>query len=60
MTTKRGGPNRGQGRKPLAEGDPTVTVCVKMPRSLEQKLGRISGESRSEWVRDQVKKAKET
>ena len=37
MTT-RGGPGRGQGRKPVAEGEQTVTVSLRMTEAQREKL----------------------
>lgn len=58
--SKRGGPNRGQGRKPLSDSEPTVTICIRMPESLRDKLERIAGEKgKGQWVRVQVRRARE-
>ena len=50
----RGGPGRGQGRKPLKAGDPTVTVLIKMPTSTRENLKVLGG---SAWVRAQIESA---
>ncbi len=54
---KRGGPGRGQGRKPVAEGQQTVTVSLRMTAAQRDKLARIGG---AEWVRLRIDKARET
>lgn len=46
--TKRGGPGRGQGRKPIKEGQDTVTVSLRMIAEQREKLARLGG---SVWVR---------
>ena len=55
MTT-RGGPGRGQGRKPVAEGEQTVTVSLRMTEAQREKLARLGG---AEWVRGKIDRAKE-
>ena len=47
---KRGGPGRGQGRKPL-DDIPSVIVPIRMKRSQKEKLARIGG---AQWVRDKI------
>ena len=37
----RGGAGRGQGRKPVAEGQPTVTVSLRMTVAQRDKLQRL-------------------
>ena len=54
---KRGGPGRGQGRKPVAEGEPTITVSLPMTAAQRGKLARLGG---AEWVRRRIDKARET
>lgn len=54
---KRGGPGRGQGRKPVAEGQQTVTVSLRMTAAQRDKLARLGG---AEWVRQRIDKARET
>jgi hypothetical protein len=54
---KRGGPGRGQGRKPVAEGQQTVTVSLRMTAAQRDKLARLGG---AEWVRLRIDKARET
>ena len=56
IVTGRGGPGRGQGRKPLGEDEPTVSFPVKMTASQREKLKRLGG---APWVRERIDKAKE-
>lgn len=51
---KRGGPGRGQGRKPVKQGEETVTVSLRMTASQRDKLGRLGG---AEWVRRKIDRA---
>jgi hypothetical protein len=53
---KRGGPGRGQGRKPLKEGQETVTLSVRLTAAQREKLKRLGGAA---WLRDRIDKAKE-
>ena len=55
-TLKRGGPGRGQGRKPLKEGQETVTLSVRLTVAQREKLERLGGAA---WLRDRIDKAKE-
>lgn len=55
MTSNRGGPGRGQGRKPVAEGRQTVTVSLRMTEAQRDKLALLGG---AEWVRQRIDKAK--
>lgn len=55
--TRRGGPGRGQGRKPVKAGEETVTVSLRMTVSQRDKLARLGG---AEWVRQRIDKARET
>ncbi len=55
MTSNRGGPGRGQGRKPVAEGQQTVTVSLRMTEAQRDKLALLGG---AEWVRQRIDKAK--
>jgi len=55
MTSNRGGPGRGQGRKPVAEGRQTVTVSLRMTEAQRDKLALLGG---AEWVRKRIDKAK--
>jgi hypothetical protein len=52
----RGGSGRGQGRKPVKQGEPTVTVSLRMTASQREKLARLGG---ALWVRGKIDKAKE-
>jgi len=54
---KRGGPGRGQGRKPLKHGEETVTVSLRMTPYQRAKLARLGGAG---WVRAKIDKARET
>lgn len=56
MTSNRGGPGRGQGRKPVKQGEETVTVSLRMTPEQRAKLARLGG---AEWVRTRINKAKE-
>jgi len=53
---KRGGPGRGQGRKPLKDGQETVTLSVRLTVAQREKLERLGG---AVWLRDRIDKAKE-
>jgi hypothetical protein len=55
MKKQRGGPGRGQGRKPIKEGQDTVTVSLRMTTDQRDKLARLGG---AEWVRQRIDKAK--
>jgi hypothetical protein len=52
---RRGGPDRGQGRKPLSEGEPTVTVSIKMTVTQKAKLAKLGGPA---WIRQMINAAK--
>lgn len=52
---QRGGPGRGQGRKPIKEGQDTVTVSLRMTAAQRDKLALLGG---AEWVRQRIDKAK--
>ena len=56
LLPKRGGPGRGQGRKPLKEGQETVTLSVRLTVAQREKLDRLGGAA---WLRDRIDKAKE-
>lgn len=56
QTTNRGGAGRGQGRKPIKPGEPTVTVNVRMTDGQRDKLTRLGG---APWVRARIDKARE-
>lgn len=51
----RGGAGRGQGRKPIKNGQETVTVSLRMTESQRDKLALLGG---AEWVRQRIDKAK--
>jgi len=53
---RRGGPGRCQGRKPLKEGQETVTLSVRLTVAQREKLERLGGAA---WLRDRIDKAKE-
>ena len=55
-TTKHGGPGRGQGRKPVKQGEETVTVSLRVTVAQREKLARLGG---AEWVRGKIDRAKE-
>jgi len=55
MQSKRGGHGRGQGRKPIKEGQDTVTVSLRMTEAHRDKLALLGG---AEWVRQRIDKAK--
>ncbi len=55
-TLKRGGPGRGQGRKPTKEGQETVTLSIRLTVAQRAKLERLGG---APWLRDRIDKAKE-
>ena len=55
MNAQRGGPGRGQGRKPIKEGQGTVTVSLRMTEAQRDKLALLGG---AEWVRQRIDKAK--
>ena len=44
----RGGPGRGQGRKPVKQGEETVTLSLRVTVAQREKLERLGG---AEWVR---------
>lgn len=50
----RGGPGRGQGRKPLADGEETVLVSMRMTSSQRAKLAALGG---APWVRSAIDSA---
>lgn len=53
---QRGGPGRGQGRKPLAKsGEVMKPRAVRMTDAEWEKLLKLGG---SEWLRDKIKRAK--
>lgn len=56
MSKPKGGPGRGQGRKPLAAGEETVTVSLRVTVAQREKLERLGG---AKWVRERIDRAKE-
>jgi len=52
----RGGPGRGQGRKPKEVSEAMTPVTIKMSEPQKEKLARLGG---APWVRDRIDKAKE-
>ena len=54
MTT-HGGSGRGQGRKPLSEGEQTVMFALRMTAAQREKLTLLGG---AEWVRSKIDRAK--
>jgi hypothetical protein len=53
---KRGGPGRGQGRKPVKQGEETVNLSLRVTVAQREKLARLGG---AEWVRGKIDRAKE-
>ena len=47
----RGGPGRGQGRKPVKQGEETVTLSLRVTVAQREKLERLGG---AEWVRGKI------
>ena len=54
---KRGGPGRGQGRKPVEQGEEKGTVSLRVTPEQRAKLARLGG---AEWLRTKIDKARET
>ncbi len=52
--TKRGGPGRGQGRKPVKRGDETVTLSLRVTITQREKLSQLGGAA---WVRHKIDRA---
>lgn len=50
-----GGAGRGQGRKPLPEGEAMIPVTLKMKPAQREKLASLGG---APWVRQKIDKAK--
>ena len=55
MITNRGGPGRGQGRKPVKQGEETVTISLRMTTAQRNKLAQLGG---ADWVRNRIDKTK--
>jgi hypothetical protein len=51
MENKRGGHGRGQGRKPIKQGEETKTISLRMTLSQKEKLHRLGG---GKWVREKI------
>lgn len=51
----RGGPGRGQGRKPETADGPMVPVTIKMTEPQRAKLKELGG---GKWVREKIDRAK--
>ena len=54
MKQQRGGPGKGQGRKPVKQGEETVTVSLRMTPDQRAKLALLGG---AEWVRQKIDSA---
>lgn len=52
---RRGGAGRGQGRKPITQGEETVTVSIRITTSQRAKLADLGGAA---WVRQQIEEKK--
>ena len=50
----RGGPGRGQGRKPLAQGEKTIPVTIRLTETQRDMLAALGG---PKWVREQIEKS---
>ena len=55
VSGQRGGPGRGQGRKPVKAGEETVTVSLRMTEAQREKLALLGG---ADWIRKRIDKAK--
>jgi hypothetical protein len=51
---KRGGPGRGQGRKPLSPDQQTVVITLRMTPAQRERLRLLGGPA---WVRQQIDRA---
>ena len=54
--TGRGGPGRGQGRKPLADGEAMVLFGLRVKPAQLEKLKRLGGAA---WIRERINRAKD-
>jgi hypothetical protein len=52
--TGQGGAGRGQGRKPLAPDEKSITVGIRMTTSQREKMDALGG---APWVRDKIDQA---
>jgi hypothetical protein len=48
--------DRGQGRKPVKEGEETTSMTIRLTVDQREKLARLGG---AQWLRDRIDKAKE-
>lgn len=55
VSGQRGGPGRGQGRKPVKAGEETVTVSLRMTEAQREKLALLGC---ADWIRKRIDKAK--
>jgi hypothetical protein len=55
-STGRGGAGRGQGRKPLPDGETMVIVPIRLRPAQREKLKRLGS---GEWVRKKIDQEKE-
>jgi hypothetical protein len=53
---KHGGAGRGQGRKPVKQGEETITLSIRVTVAQREKLSMLGG---AEWVRGKIDRAKE-
>lgn len=53
---KRGGPGKGQGRKAVAPGEPSIIIKPTLSESQAQKYERLGGHA---WLRRQIDSAPE-
>lgn len=51
----RGGADRGQGRKPIKQGEKTVIITIRVAESQREKLKKLGGGS---WIRQQIDNAR--
>lgn len=56
VNNKRGGPGRGQGRKPLKQGEDSVTISLRVTVTQRDKLLKLGG---AKWIRDKIDKEDE-
>lgn len=52
MTGKRGGPGRGQGRKPLSPDGQSISLTIRLASARQKAKLRTLGGGR--WIRDQI------
>lgn len=51
MSTQKGGAGRGQGRKPIKQGEETVTLSIRLTVAQREKLEQLGGAA---WIRDRI------